>query len=1011
MNSTLSFGQWLKRRRQGMGLTQDELGRQIGYSGVSVRKVEADQRRPSYEMAERLADALAIAPQERSLFMRFARDESAEDLPLTSVALPTSLRQQAAADAQQATPVETSPTTALTQLLPGVLVGRERELEQLRQQWAEVQNGRARIALLSGEPGIGKTRLAQEFTAHVLREGGVVLRGGCYEYEATTPYLPFVEALRAYVRAQPADSLRRLLGPTAPELARLAPQIDAKIGPLIPNPALPPDDERLRLFDNIARFLAALAGDTGLLVFIDDLHWADGATLSLLPYLLRNLPNERLLVLAAYRDAELGDRHPLADLLVSWHREHIETRVPLDRLTGQETAALLATLFHQERVSPDFADAVFHETEGNPFFTEEVVKSLIEQGQIYREGEGWGRRVVSELTIPPSIKDAIRRRLNHLSKPCVDALHSAAALGKTFAFSELAAVSAVDEDVLLDAVDEAAGAQVIRADITDSFTFTHDKIRETLLEEMNPIRRRRLHQRVGEALETLYAVQPDSHAATLAYHFTESQDWRRGLAYARQAAEDAEGVFAHEEAVKYLGLARACAVAVGDRGAEAALAERLGDLYYGGKATLAVENYLAALELTESAPKRAVLKARIGAVCAQIGDRRGEEFLEAALRELDAQTQAGELARAMAHLGRFRHYRGQHRQAIELLDRAYALVEPLDDVATLVFIFFYMAGNYVQMARYKESVDYARRDLRLGELHNGPVATLHALMYLGENARLTADWPTALDYLAQQRLLAQKLGSERVLAWGFFGEAEIQHALGELGVARSKARDAHDRVHRIDDLRGAAHFGYLRAMIETDLGLDERARMYVNQSLAAAPTTDHIYPYCLARWAAAYFHVQREEWEGAASVLDEAVSRVAATDHRQGPLQFGPTHAEAYLGLGRVAEAAQMNDEHLTLARETGSHYFEALALRVQGQIRAAEGLPDDAEAAFAAAIAMLEEKGARLELGRALYHRAQLRHDLGRGDDARTDLTCARDLFTACGAPRDLRRAERLLS
>ncbi|MFN8498651.1 MAG: AAA family ATPase [Anaerolineae bacterium] len=984
MPADLTFTAWLKRKRREQGLTQDVLAGLTGCSATYLKKIEAGQRPPTRPIVDALLEALQV-PQ--------------ADWP-TYIELAFASRPPAAAPPPP--PLLASATA---------LVGRGHELETLRQMWAEARGGHARIALLAGEPGIGKTRLAQELLTEIAQDGGTVLRGGCYEYEATTPYLPFVEALRAYVRSQPAATLRQRLGPTAPELARLAPELDAKIGPLPPNPTLSPNEERLRLFDNVARFFASLAGDSGLLLFIDDLHWADGATLALLSYLLRNLSSERLLVLATYREDDLGRSHPLAEALVAWYRARIATRLALARLTERETAALLAALFHQEGVSAEFAAAVYQETEGNPFFTEEVVKSLIEGGQVYREGEGWGRKAIAELAIPQSIKEAIGRRLDRLSKPCVEMLHTAAALGKTFAFSELAAVSSGAEDVLLDALDEASAAQVLRADPADSFSFTHDKIRETLLGGLNPVRRRRLHQRIGEGLEALYAAQCDDHAATLAYHFVEGKDWPRGLAYSQQAAENAEALFAHDEAIQFLTMARECAMALGDREAEAAIAERLGDLYYGGKATLAVENYLTALQLTQSTTKRAVLKSRIGAVCAQIGDRRGEEFLEVALRELDAQTQQGELARAMAHLGRFRHYRGQHRQAIELLRQAHALAEPLDDVSTLVFIFFYLAGNYVQMARYKESVDYARRDLRLGELYGNSVATLHALMYLGENARLTGDWPMALDYLAQQRSLAQKLGSERVLAWGLFGEAEIQHALGELGPARSKAREAHDRVRRIDDLRGATHFGYLHAMIETDLGLDERARTHVDETLAAANTMNHIYPYCLARWAAAYCHVQREEWGAAASILDEAVSQVAATDHRQGGLQFGPTHAEAYLGLGRVDEAARMNDEHLALAREAGSRHFEALSLRVQGQIRAAQGLFDEAEASFAAAIAILEPSGARLELGRALYHRARLRHGLGRDDDARADAARARDLFAACGAPRDLRRAETLLA
>ncbi len=160
-----------------------------------------------------------------------------------------------------------------------------------------------------GEPGIGKTRLIQALITHAQRRGATILRGGCYEYEATTPYLPFVEGLRAHVHAYDADTLRAQFGPTAAELARLAPEIEVKLGVLAPSPS-PPGDERLRLFDNIVRFLRSLASDHGLLLVLDDLHWADRSTLVLLHYLLRHLRSDRLLVVVAYREVELDPDHP-----------------------------------------------------------------------------------------------------------------------------------------------------------------------------------------------------------------------------------------------------------------------------------------------------------------------------------------------------------------------------------------------------------------------------------------------------------------------------------------------------------------------------------------------------------------------------------------------------------------------------------------------------------------------------------------------------------------------------
>ena len=211
------------------------------------------------------------------------------------------------------------------------------------------------------------------------------MRGGCYEYEATTPYLPFVEAFREWTRRQSPEQLRTALGATASEIAKFAPEIETKLDALVGNAPLPPSEERLRLFDNTARFLRSLAADNGLLLFIDDVHWADQGTLSLLHYLLRHLRDDRVLILAAYREIELDRAHPLASALVEWNRERLATRVVLGRLSHVDTGTLLATLFGIESVSDDFVAALYRETEGNPFFIEEVIKSLIEQGQIYRE--------------------------------------------------------------------------------------------------------------------------------------------------------------------------------------------------------------------------------------------------------------------------------------------------------------------------------------------------------------------------------------------------------------------------------------------------------------------------------------------------------------------------------------------------------------------------------------------------------------------------------------------------
>ncbi len=931
-------------------------------------------------------------------------------------------RPASAAEVLQALEHLDSPSTAvveelslLERIVRGRLVGRGGELNQLRDLWARAQQGHGHLALISGEPGIGKTRLAREMRVVAQLNGAVVLTGGCYEYEAAAPYLPFVESLRAWSEAQPSGLLRERLGAAAHEVAKLVPEIEARLGPLIPNPPLPPNEERLRLFDNLARFFQALAAAHGLLIVLDDLHWADQGTLALLHYLLRRLRDARVLILAAYREVELDRAHPLSAALVEWNRERLATRIALGRLAVEETGAMLAALFGQTTVSPELAEAIHHETEGNPFFIEEVVKSLIEQGEIYRVEAGWDRKAIADLTIPQSIKDAIGRRLNRLSTGCVDVLHIAAALGKVFAFGELAAVAGVNEDQLLNALDEAGAAQLTRAEGGEAFAFTHDKIREVLYEELNPIRRRRLHQRVGEGLEKLYAAPAlrEARVPDIAHHFIQSGDLQKALTYSLEAAAQARRSFALEEALHYYQHAAESAEALGLPDQLASLHENTGDVHFQrGVFQSAVEHGLRALTYTppDDRARRAVLNMKIGDAYAQVGDERGLSFLRLAERDLDSTTQTDELANTIAKLGRYHHYHARHRQAIEFYERARQLAEPQDRAGTLGAIYTYLAGAYQHLTQFDESQTWARRAIALGERRNDLVTAAFGYEFLAEDANNQGHWSEALECAARDRGIGEKVGALDRIAWAELCRAWALHGRGELQLALETAQTALSLTEQIGEGRLAVWLGPLLALVKTDLGLDEEVRHDAELWLKRSDELGQIVLRSWGRHGLAYHHVQRGEWAEAAALYDQCAALYGPTDNLVAPLQLGPHPALARLGLGRVDEAAQMIAHYLTLAREAKAPHYVGCALRVQGQIFTVQGLKIEAAAALDEAIATLESLGSRIELGRALYHRGLLRRTLGEADAARDDLQRSLALFEACGASRDRKRTAQSL-
>jgi hypothetical protein len=322
------------------------------------------------------------------------------------------------ADDEQSTP-DTVPAVAILDALSrGRLVGRIDELTEARELWQRAREGRGHGMLLSGEPGAGKTRLAREITIQAAVDGALVLSGGCYEYEAATPYLPFVEAFRRWVREEKNDDkLRATLGDAATQIAKLAPETETRLGPFPERQALAAHEERLLFFDAVAQVFSNIARKQSLLFLADDLHWADRGTLWLLSHLLRQLRGERVLIVAAYRETELDRAHPLAKSLVDWNRERLTTRIALRRFNETETGDQLGALLG-ERVSGEFAVAVHRETEGNPFFVEEVLKALIERGSVRRESGKWRRCDLDQLVIPQSVKEAIGNRLDRVSQNC-----------------------------------------------------------------------------------------------------------------------------------------------------------------------------------------------------------------------------------------------------------------------------------------------------------------------------------------------------------------------------------------------------------------------------------------------------------------------------------------------------------------------------------------------------------------------------------------------------------------
>lgn len=433
------------------------------------------------------------------------------------------------------------------------LVGRERELAALRTEMEIGLSGEGRVLLLAGEPGIGKTRTAEELASDAAARGAQVLWGRCHEAEWTPPYWLWVQILRAYAQGSDADDVRADLGDGASDVAHLVPDIAGRLPDLPPPSPLPPEQARFRLFDSVASCFRRGAARRPLLLVLDDLHWADAPSLLLLEFLVREIRSVPVVVLGTYRDIEVGRQHPLARTLAELHRDRRSPRVLLRGLSEPDVARIVEA---QSGRAPAraLAAAIHRETEGNPFFVSEVVSLLESEGGLVVDPTGSGP--VRALPIPESVKEVIGRRLDRLSRECNDVLGVAATIGREFGLPTLARVTEVPSEPLLDLLEEAVSARIVEEEARSvgRYRFSHALTRETLYDELSAARRIRLHRRIGQALETIYRADPDAHLAELAHHFVKAApggDIDRAVAYARRAGEHAMALLGFEDAAAH----------------------------------------------------------------------------------------------------------------------------------------------------------------------------------------------------------------------------------------------------------------------------------------------------------------------------------------------------------------------------------------------------------------------------------------------------------------------------
>lgn len=582
-------------------------------------------------------------------------------------------------------------------------IGRRPELDILLQRVRAAADDNGDVILLSGDTGIGKTRLAYEVLQAAVSSGMNALLGACYEQEGQLPYQPFIEAFNRYLSTHKLPHDRN-------------PILNFK-----KSGVTDPQQEQWALFNAVAGFLRDLAGQAPLIFLVDDLHAADETSLSLFHFLARQTRATPLILLATYReDIPSIKNKPFGALLNALYRERLGTQISIQHLDMEDVNGVVNSVLGGD-TNPQLARAIFEVAEGNPFFVQEVARSLLEEGLIKQENGAWVLPPGVSLRIPSQLTELLLERVRNLGGQAGTILAAGAVLGREFRFDLLQGLSGLSTAETLDALDAALAGHLIEETET-GYRFRHSLIRQTLYDSLSRARRTHLHTRAAEIIEAAFSASGsglDSQLENLAYHYLRSDKRNKALAYLLKAGGQASSFYALEVAIKHYeeALSLMDEFNMEDPAQRWVIHESLG-WWYDTLADIprSVGNFEKALaipatETWKSAPRDRARLHRAAATVLITGGNlpQAEKHLKAALSEVDEKEDASDYALLLYTLSQFHWHKNEYQQAFDVAQRSMQIAERLNDQSALANAFEMLALTCHSLGKWQSGLQFERQ--------------------------------------------------------------------------------------------------------------------------------------------------------------------------------------------------------------------------------------------------------------------------------------------------------------
>ncbi len=796
-------------------------------------------------------------------------------------------------------------------VLRSKFVNRKKELLELKREVKRLIDGKGKLVFIEGEAGVGKTRLIEELQSWVMETKKEVqfLAGKCIFREGSDPYLPFTDALKEYhERSSKTEFPNVLLGDKHPELLPIEmipllepsgtePGYDSKSGlsekmigedqsegkggadlpedagafknypPIgfIPSVIKTTNGETLKLaqdkmFESISDQLIDLSKKGPVILFLDDLQWADNATLNLLHYITEKTRDSPILIYGVYRPEELqlsedtSQPHPLADTIRRLSRDKLFNNIKLKRLSHKATENMTKLIFNRDDIPKGLSKWLYKMTEGNPFFIEEVVISLIEEDIIDPNSYLWPTELdlkkLSQIKVPTTIEDLIIRRLNRLEVIDLKILSIAALIGREFDYNVLTRITQLEEEKLLDSLDVLINTGLIHEDFSSNdkerYKFDNVMIQDIAYDGLSRVRKRLLHKRVGEIIEKLNLDRINAVIYELAHHYYRGKVWNKAVFYLVKAAEKASNLYALTEAVEYYKLVLEGLAKLEDslyyRQLRIGILENLGHISQVlGEWDDALDYYEEELRIVKKVDdfikSSKYIPERHGEIEIKwLGLKQAEAYMNIAdINRRKSNWQLSEknyrdgmklsteledyngLAEAHRGLGYMHWRRGEHEKAISHYDKGIKFGKKLKDRSIVSIVFIELGNIYNYQGDWERAIKFYNRSIQnlkkldIQHSHHQRLRQEMARAYnnLGDIHIKKQAWDKAIDYFEKSEKIAKEIGDAHMRAWSIFNAGECYAKKHELEQATDNCQKALKLLGKDDKIGIAATYKIL----------------------------------------------------------------------------------------------------------------------------------------------------------------------------------------------------------